>query len=204
MYSYERETSHAISLMAKIPFYATNGVAFAWILKSLAKTIIVLKKTKQAFKITLFNNFYYAVLITVGVLIFGGVLQLALILFSGLNTFFLKMVSNELLTTLFSLIIFAIMLTMRPTTKSKLLVHHEELQEEHTEHSVDHEYGPHRASMVHSQNSGPPEFNQYDGEGSSGVGKNSLKQVQKHMQVKSQGKILILNIFRRGKARNKL
>ena len=27
-------------------------------------------------------------------------------------------------------------------------MHHEELNEEHTEHSVDHEYGPHRASMV--------------------------------------------------------
>eukprot|EP00344_Euplotes_crassus_P008763 CAMPEP_0197008596 /NCGR_PEP_ID=MMETSP1380-20130617/45997_1 /TAXON_ID=5936 /ORGANISM="Euplotes crassus, Strain CT5" /LENGTH=79 /DNA_ID=CAMNT_0042429273 /DNA_START=722 /DNA_END=958 /DNA_ORIENTATION=- len=39
---------------------------------------------------------------------------------------------------------------MRPTTKSKLLVHHVELQEEHTDQSVDHGYGPNRASIIHS------------------------------------------------------
>jgi len=134
--------------MAKVPFYSVNAVAFVWILKSLTKTIKILKKTKQTFKTKLYNNFYFAVIITFVILIFGGVLQLLLLVIRGLDTTFMRLVSNELLPTLFSIAIFSIMLTMRPTTKSKLLVHHEELQEEHTEHSVDNGYGVQRASVI--------------------------------------------------------
>jgi hypothetical protein len=137
-----------LSLMAKSPFYIVNAVAFLWILKSLTATISILKKTKQTFKLKLFNNFYYAVLIACGVLIFGCVLQILLLIFKGLSSKYVLLVSNELLSTLFSLVIFSIMMTMRPTTKSKLLVHHEELQEENTDHSHDHGYGPNRPSFM--------------------------------------------------------
>ena len=148
MYSSEKKVMYSITLMARMPFYIANAVAFFWILKSLNKTIMILKKTKQAFKLKLFNNFYYAVLIIFAILIFAGVLQLLILIFRELGTEYVNLVSQELLPTVFSLVIFSIMLTMRPTTKSKLLVHHEELQEEHTEHSVDHGYGPHRASVI--------------------------------------------------------
>lgn len=148
LYSSEKKVMYSITLMARVPFYVVNGIAFFWILKSLTKTIKVLKKSKQSFKLKLFNNFYYAVLIIFGILIFAGVLQLLILLFQDMNTTYISLLSQELLPSVFSLVIFAIMLTMRPTTKSKLLVHHEELQEEHTEHSVDHGYGPHRASVI--------------------------------------------------------
>jgi hypothetical protein len=138
---------YSITFMARAPFYAVNAAAFLWILKSLNKTIIVLKKSRQAFKLKLFNNFYYAVLITFGIMIFAGILQIAIMVFRT-DTVYLKLISQELLPTMFSLVIFTIMHTMTPTTKSKLLVHHEELQEEHTEHSVDNGYGPQRASVV--------------------------------------------------------
>ena len=49
--------------MGKLPFYTINGIAFGWIIKSLSKTLKILKETKQAYKIKLFNNFYYAVVI---------------------------------------------------------------------------------------------------------------------------------------------
>jgi hypothetical protein len=152
MYSSEKKVMYSITLMARMPFYIANTVAFFWILKSLNKTIMVLKKTKQTFKLKLFNNFYYAVLIIFAILIFAGILQLLILIFRDLNTNYVNLVSQEIMPTVFSLVIFSIMLTMRPTTKSKLLVHHEELQEEHTEHSIDHGYGPHRASVM--QNDG--------------------------------------------------
>ena len=41
------------------------------------------------------------------------------------------------------------MLTMRPTTNSKLLVYHDELQEENTDQSVDNEYN--RASEINQR-----------------------------------------------------
>ena len=153
-----------LSLMAKIPFYAVNIVAFVWIFRALKKTISILTKTKQSFKLKLFNNFYFAVMIISGILIFGGFLQLFLLMFKGFDTSFLRLVSYELLPTLFSIIIFSIMLTMRPTTKSKLLANHAELQEENTEHSVDHEYGPHRASVVHYPSKEMHEENKYYGD----------------------------------------
>lgn len=152
MYSSEKKVMYSITLMARLPFYVVNVVAFLWILKSLNTTIMILKKTKQTFKLKLFNNFYYAVLIVFAILVFAGILQLLIFIFRKLDTNYVNLVSQELLPTVFSLVIFSIMLTMRPTTKSKLLVHHEELQEEHTEHSIDHGYGPHRASIV--QNDG--------------------------------------------------
>lgn len=134
--------------MSRVPFYAVNAVAFLWIIRSLTKTIKILKKTKQTFKLNLFNNFYYAVVIIFGIIILAGVLQLLILLFSDIDTVYVSLVSSELLPTVFSLVIFAILITMRPTTKSKLLAHHEELQEENIDHRVQHDYGPHRASMV--------------------------------------------------------
>ena len=148
LYSSEKKVMYSISLMARVPFYAVNAVAFLWIIKSLTKTIKVLKKSKQTFKLNLFNNFYYAVVIIFGIMILAGVLQLLILIFSELDTIYVSLVSSELLPTVFSLVIFSILITMRPTTKSKLLVHHEELQEEHTDHSVHHDYGPGRASIV--------------------------------------------------------
>lgn len=185
LYSSENELSYAISIMARAPFYAANGVAFAWIIKSLAKTINIIKKTKQSFKLRLFNNFYYAVLITFGLLFFAGVLQILILLFRSLDTLYITLVSRELLPTVFSLVIFSIMLTMRPTTKSKLLVHHEELQEEHTEHSVDHGVGPHRPSMVEHHNPADNYFDQEEDHGSKFVRKKQ-PEIVKH-STESEG-----------------
>ena len=133
--------------MLKLPFYIINAVAFVWILKSLRNTIKILNQTKQSFKTRLFNNFFFAVIIIFAILIFAGIAQIVF-LAGKVDNIYIELISRELFPTIFTLVIFSIMITMRPTTKSKFLVHHEELNEEHTEHSVDHEYGPHRASMV--------------------------------------------------------
>lgn len=148
LYTDDRQTSFAFSLMARAPFYTVSGISLGWIVKSLSKTITVLRKTKQVYKLRLFNNFYYAVVFISAILLCAIFLQFMLIIVKGMSSIYTSLASREIIPTSFSLIIFAITVTMRPTTKSRLLVYHDELRDEHTD-SIVHEYNQYRASEMH-------------------------------------------------------
>jgi len=123
--------SKGLLVVVSVPVAFANTVFFYWIIFSLRANIIILESRNQNIKLKIIRKFTISLIIALALCGLAVILQI-IIKFMGDRDYFWKVLwfMDTVWLFLFTAFIIWIMYLMRPTSYTKMLAYHEELQEE--------------------------------------------------------------------------